>query len=487
MCLVFYSSRPRVATGKQGIFVYGILIKVVSPKNASAAVPGIPLFILLMSLAGCVSTDESGHAFRERASLRDVSQTMIDQKVLLSARPISEKVCPESSRDMKIDPRAITRAGAYVGRVMAQELRGVGLPATKLSVAYEEADLRESLVELGGQIGINIIAGDEVSGLINVTASDQRISKILPMMLAAGGFDYIYNGSYIYVGSPMRADGASGQAFNMRHSYKTVSASPTAIVASLPPPLKAYVTANEAMGIVFVAAPRVFFSQLLRDVISLDRPSRQIRLKLSVSYISDDAIESLGRQVGGTGLSIAGTLDPIQPSFAQGVYSKISFDQFLNNIDLLAKTGEAEIKAEPQITVLDGEKASFASRESALIRRTDGNLDKSNAMDGGVSMILSPRIVDQDFVQLTIEKATSGELNAAKDGANEHTMSSTVRVKSGETLVVGGMRQAKVKTTIRKVPLLGDIPYLGWFFKTRSETTLNSQVIFAIMPEITCN
>lgn len=443
--------------------------------------------VLVALISGCVTTDGSGNAIRERASLKDVSQTMIDQKMLLSAKPISDKVCPASSRDMQIDNAALVRANAYVNRVTRQELRGVSLRATKTTVSYEESDLRESLIELGSQIGINIISGDEVQGLISLSATDKPISDILSMMLAAGGFDYIYNGSYIYIGNPMRADGASGQAFNMRHSYKTVSASPKIIVDSLPANFKAFVTANDAMGIVFVAAPRDSFGPILRDVVSLDRPSRQVRLKLSVAYVSEEALSSLGHKTGNTGYSAANSFDPIQPSFAQGVYNQISFDQFLRNIDFMAQTGEAELKAEPQMIVLDGEKATFSTKEISLVRRVDGNFEKGNSLESGITMVVIPRIVDQDFIQLSIDKATSGEISASKDSSNEHSLSSTVRVRTGETLVVGGMRQAKILTTIKKVPLLGDIPYLGWFFKSKSESIVNSQVIFAIKPEITCN
>jgi type II secretory pathway component GspD/PulD (secretin) len=198
-------------------------------------------------------------------------------------------------------------------------------------------------------------------------------------------------------------------------------------------------------------------------------------------------MDTLGKKVGESAFSAANAMDPIQPSFAQGVYDKTSFDQFLRSVQLLSQTGEAEIKAEPQIVVLDGEKAVFGSKQVSLVKRTDGALDKNNALEGGISMRIEPRIVDGDSVLLFIEDAKSGDIaGSLKDSTTEQMISTKVRVSDGNTLVLGGLRQAKTSVVINKVPILGDIPYIGWLFKNKQETVQNTQVIFAVTPEIVC-
>jgi len=441
---------------------------------------------LVFITVSCVSVDEDGRR-RERVQLSDAEQTMLDQSLSLST-PSKAQDCKSTSRDALITIDAIKRADGYVDKIAPFALRSSALPKRTTTVDFNESDLRTSLAEVGDDVGINIVVGDEVQGTTSVRLSDAPLERVLQAILASGGYDYTYNHSFIYVGDPGRKDGASASAFLARHSYKTRSTAPKMIVESLPLSLRSFVTANDSMGIVSISAPRREFRSILREVVSLDRPSRQIRLKLSVAYVSDSAMSRLGRNTGGTGYAAANVMDPIQPSFAQGVYDKVAFDQFLRSIQLMRQTGEAEIKAEPQITVLDGEKAVFGSKQVSLVRRADGLYDKSNALEGGISMKVEPRIVDGDQVLLSIDEAKSGDVNSVeRDSATEQTIATKVRVTSGETLVLGGLRKSEISTITTKVPLLADIPVLGWLFKSKREELENTQVIFAIMPEITCN
>jgi type II secretory pathway component GspD/PulD (secretin) len=440
----------------------------------------------LALLVACVTTDENGRR-TERVKLKDFDQTLLGENYSLKA-PDKDNICQTDSKDMQVTIDALNRAEKYVRSVGSVVMKSSDLPRKLVSMDYSDNDLREALLELGDQIGVNVVMGDEVQGTVSVKLSDVPVSRALPMMIASGGFDYVYNGSYIYVGDSMRKDGASANAFLTRHNYKTHSAPPKLIIDSLSPTAKNYVTANDAMGIVSISAPRQEFRTILKEVVSLDRPSRQIRLRLSVAYVSDAAMDTLGKKVAGTGYSAANVMDPIQPSFGQGVYDKVSFDQFLRGVQLMSTTGETEIKAEPEIITLDGEKAVFGSKQTSLVRRADGALDKNNALEGGIQMKIEPRIVDNEDVLLSIEEAKSGDINDIdRDSTSEQSISTKVRVQSGKVLVLGGLKQAKVQTIISKVPFFGDIPYLGWLFKSKREEILHTQVIFAIMPEIVCN
>jgi type IV pilus assembly protein PilQ len=438
-------------------------------------------------VSACVSTDQSGKKI-ERLQLSAVEQTMLGQKLSLM-RPSETKACPAQSKDMSITVESLKRADEYVEKIYPLVSKGGKAPGKKITINYEDQDLRDALTEISKEVGINIIMGDEVSGTVTVNLEDTNLDRVLRMILSTGNFEYVYNDGFIYVGDGATKKSASAQRFFMiAHDYKTQSATPKMISESLPGSHRQYVTVNDAMGIISINAPRGDFKNILRHVVSLDRPSKQIKLKLSVAVVSDNAMDMLGKKQGGTGYSAMNVLDPIQPSFSQGVYDKMAFDQFLRNIQLLSQTGEAEIKAEPQLMVLDGEKAQFSSKQTSLIRRTDGALDKNNALDGGISMQIEPRIVEHGEVLLAIENAKSGEVDAlTRESTSEHALSTRVRVRSGETLVLGGLRQAKINTVIKKVPLLGDVPYLGWLFKTKEEQTQNIQVIFAVSPEIICN
>src|SRR5207245_11596729 len=68
---------------------------------------------------------------------------------------------------------------------------------------------------------------------------------------------------------------------------------------------------------------------------------------------------------------------------------------------------------------------------------------------------------------------------------NRRSATTQVVVKEGETLAIGGIRQQDVVESIQKVPFFGDIPFLGWLFKSKSRTTdPNRELVIFITPTI---
>ena len=75
--------------------------------------------------------------------------------------------------------------------------------------------------------------------------------------------------------------------------------------------------------------------------------------------------------------------------------------------------------------------------------------------------------------------ARTGLFNTTQREAN-----TTVRVKSGETIVIGGLLQEEDTKTLIKVPILGDIPLIGQFFRNTSRTQLRREVLVFVTPHL---
>ena len=63
-------------------------------------------------------------------------------------------------------------------------------------------------------------------------------------------------------------------------------------------------------------------------------------------------------------------------------------------------------------------------------------------------------------------------------------VSTQVRVKSGQTVVLGGMLQSTEKETVRKVPLLGQIPVIGWFFTNKTTSKSTTDLVVFLTPTV---
>ena len=101
---------------------------------------------------------------------------------------------------------------------------------------------------------------------------------------------------------------------------------------------------------------------------------------------------------------------------------------------------------------------------------------------------MRPRVNEGDQITLHVHPiystvsgvdARTGLFNTTQREAN-----TTVRVKSGETIVIGGLLQEEDTKTLIKVPILGDIPLIGQFFRNTSRTQLRREVLVFVTPHL---
>jgi general secretion pathway protein D len=145
---------------------------------------------------------------------------------------------------------------------------------------------------------------------------------------------------------------------------------------------------------------------------------------------------------------------------------------------------EAEIivgKNIPIVTqkMVTGEASSAGLNQSFLVERKDL----------GITLRLTPQITEGDTVRLSIYQEVSGILptDTASDLGPTYTKRSTktvVAVKDGETVVIGGLIKNDETKNQSKIPILGDIPLLGWLFKYREKTNAKTNLLVFLTPRI---
>ncbi|HOX23573.1 MAG TPA: hypothetical protein PLL10_08920, partial [Elusimicrobiales bacterium] len=97
--------------------------------------------------------------------------------------------------------------------------------------------------------------------------------------------------------------------------------------------------------------------------------------------------------------------------------------------------------------------------------------------EGYITLLVSPHFSDTTASAITVNNVTYQD-------KIERTVQTLVRVKNGQTVVLGGMLYTKDTKTIRKVPLLGYIPIIGWFFSSTSNRKQNTEVVIFLTPTI---
>lgn len=157
----------------------------------------------------------------------------------------------------------------------------------------------------------------------------------------------------------------------------------------------------------------------------------------------------------------------------------------------------------PQIMAMDNEEATLEVGEEVPVGRTDtatasgGVTSSIERREATIKLVITPFISpDTDNVRLKIDqqvKQVSGKLPQASQLAdvsiilNTRSIKTTLVVDSGDTAVLGGLMNNQDREEVTKVPILGDIPIIGWLFKSRNVANTKTNLLVFITPKIIRN
>lgn len=179
----------------------------------------------------------------------------------------------------------------------------------------------------------------------------------------------------------------------------------------------------------------------------------------------------------------------------QGVHR----DYTINGVvSLLQTIGAAELLSSPKITVLNGHRARLTTGDKLPIFETTGNINnptvKTIFEPTGVTIELVPFILGEDLmrIDLSIEVSSqTGSVPVVLNGVevsspiiSQRSAGTTLHVYTDQTFALGGLKSTSRVENLTKVPLLGDIPLLGWLFKSRESATRKTEILFFVKPTI---
>lgn len=175
-------------------------------------------------------------------------------------------------------------------------------------------------------------------------------------------------------------------------------------------------------------------------------------------------------------------------------------------INYLVRNAKGRIVSNPKILITNGEEATIditqdyiESTETEQTAYTGGTLATRTyniGSDAGIKVGITPFISPDGYVTLNItpEYATILSQVTAQDEAGQYIAATllsrrnldlkNVRIKDGETLVIGGLIGEEEQKTIGKVPVLGDLPVIGTLFRSTTSTKKKNEMIIMITPKI---
>ena len=265
-------------------------------------------------------------------------------------------------------------------------------------------------------------------------------------------------------------------------------------------------------------------------IAKIDIPVRQVLIEARIVEADDSFGRSLGIKLGATdargtptrrGISIGGNYDAIgvqtgqisgpidfQPnsqfvnlpanvatgfngasagSFALALFGA-SANRFLNlELSALEAEGKGNVVSSPRVVTADQTKARIEQGEEIPYQQaTSSGATSISFKKASLRMEVTPQITPEGNVILDLEvnKDSRGALTAAGPAINTKQVKTQVLVENGGTVVIGGIFQQDERNQINKVPLLGDIPFIGYLFQNRVRTTNKTELLIFITPKI---
>lgn len=240
--------------------------------------------------------------------------------------------------------------------------------------------------------------------------------------------------------------------------------------------------------IVVMSTPDVY--EQIKDLLAqIDTPPQQVMFEVQVVEINRDDITNLGVDWGAmTQLPSAALYDHSMYRIGQGRYG-VNLQGIVNH---LIENKRGRLLASPRIATLDGVTAKILIGDKLAVESSQPTTGSTPIIsviyvDVGIKLEVTPTINKDGFITTHIQPEVSNKTDTTKNGnpnIRTRQADSTLRVKSGVTIVLGGLIQRQETSDTFKVPILGYLPVVGKIFHSTTKQITETELVIMLTPKI---
>jgi len=399
----------------------------------------------------------------------------------------------------------VTKAGGQPGR-----RKGLSVSVSNeqlVSIDVSDADIGDILDEISNQAGLNIVRYGEVRGSINAKFERVALEDALALLFQGSNFTYRrINGIYLVgeksLGSPAATALTTSKLIPLR--YIKADLVPQFLPQGIPAENIKVVKEQNAILIfgtedliqrtenfiktIDLATPQVLIEAM---VVEYSKSASRL-LGLRGSYTRSDTINRvfprLTLSTSGEDLNVI--IDKIGEYFNVAKLGRVPEDFWLS-IDALETKGKAKVKARPRIATLNGNEASIDVGWIRYYRTTTGTPEapiyQLHSIDAGIRLKIIPWVSRSGEITTVIQTEVSNLKSLGPEGLPEiarRQISTTVNLKDGETIAIGGLIQTSNVESRESIPILGDIPIIGRLFSHTTKTQEETELVIYITPRV---
>ncbi|MGC2167355.1 MAG: type IV pilus secretin PilQ [Gallionella sp.] len=413
----------------------------------------------------------------------------------------------------------------------------LGYAGEKLTLNFQKIDVREALNVIADFTNLNMVISDTVSGNLTLRLKDVPWDQAFDIILQSRGLDMRKNGNVIQVApreeiaAKEKIDLTSRQEIadleqlrteSFQISYQTGDAV-VAILSSDKQRIlskRGSVVVDKRTNTIFIQDTPSHLEDARKLIKQIDVPVRQVMIEARVVEASDKFGKNLGVRLGYrsndqsqiasklygnigansvVGGPLAGVTMPantpnvnLPTAGPAGTFSMLLFNSSLSKLlsvelSALESDSKGKIISSPRVVTSDKTEATIeAGTEVPYQQASSSGATNVAFKKATLSLKVKPQITPDDNVimDIKVNKDSVGQLYAGVPSIDTNQVETQVLVENGGTVVIGGVYTQVLTDGVDKVPFFGDIPVLGYLFRSSAKINNKNELLIFISPKI---
>ncbi|MGC9218007.1 MAG: hypothetical protein ACP5G8_01205 [Athalassotoga sp.] len=361
--------------------------------------------------------------------------------------------------------------------------------AQSVTISFFQEPLTQALNDLATQEGITILTDSTIGGIITLNLNNVSISQALNLMLMSGGYAWkeIQPGIY-FVGTPNPATNSFLYLAQMT-PYQLKYINSKTLFSYLPAIMQPYVfSSTTSPYLIMIGAPDSTKSAIISLIRSVDVAPKDVVVQVNVLEMDKSLLDSWGINLQysqPTSSSNSTTFNILNGAInAAFIINNLSI---LSNINALVSNGEVKTLADPKLRVQSGQTGTINSVTTTTYLYTTSAGQQTLSVPIGINLSVTPTITASGVVLVNLTETLTGASQQQTSSGIPNTMTNTLTTafttQVGNTVAVGGANFETYQTQNSKVPLLGDIPLIGFLFTQQNLMKVEKEIVVVITVE----
>jgi type IV pilus secretin PilQ/predicted competence protein len=400
---------------------------------------------------------------------------------------------------------------------------------------FQGDDVGQVLRLLARQAKVNMVVSEAVTGTVTMRLEDVTALQAVDIIAKSKSLfvDKIDGVYYVKTAAERTAEPTESDSYQFSYSR----AKETAALVAAQLQSKDAPQVDERTNTIFFRETRSNIDNIRKLLVQIDRPTKQVMIEARLVEVSANPKQSyginwsgvVGSAAGGKTIGYgAGTADAATATtpgagtvtsdfnlgnpdnnnilgnfskLALGQFAILSVPQMSLTVRALNEDADAEFLANPRIVTADNMQAKIEITRNQPVPQLNFNEQTATAVFGGFqdkkfgnTLIVKPLVNKDDFITLSVKPEISNKVGdatfnfagatVASPVIDTRSLDSNVLIKSGDTLAIGGLLQDEQTKARSKVPVLGDIPILGYLFQEKLNARTKRNLLVFVTPTI---